>query len=357
MTPLARVTNPFGRFAAPLGRLKVNRAWLAYAGYSAFFLVCFAVFALVGFPYDRLRTFLQQEITRVLPPPTPGGAPTRLSIGDMGPTWTLGIGLADVVIEQDPPQPGRMPVAITLDKVTIHPSFLSFLWGRAKVGFDASVGEGSIDGTFATSGPEWNVDAELDEVDLAKLGLGGVLGMPMAGSVSGNVELTSTEEPTASEGALELHGEGLVLGDGKAKVPVPGMGQGLTVEAIKAGKLEAKVAIHQGIAAIEKFEMTGEDIVFHAGGSVRLGRPFERSRVDVTIDAKFTDAYKNRNDHTRAAFQLLEGNPLLKRATSADGTMRFALSGTPHALHSRAAGSTAPALRPARRTLKSKAPQ
>lgn len=356
MTPMARLTTPLGRLGAVLGRLKINRTWLAYAGYSTFFLLCFAVFSLVGFPYDRLGTFLQQEVARAWPPPTPSAKPTRLMIGDIGPTWTLGIGLADVRIEQDPPQPGRMPVAIALDALTVHPSFLSLLFGRAKVGFDASVGDGSIDGTLVASGTERHLEAELDEVDLAKLGLGGVVGMPMAGSASGSIELTSAEDPGASEGTLQLSVAGFVLGDGKAKLPIPGMAQGMTVEAIKAGKLDVKVTIHEGIAAIEKFETSGEDVEFHAGGSVRLGRPFERSRVDVTIDAKFTDAYKNRNDRTRGLFQAMEVNPLVKRAMSADGTMRFALSGTPQALHSRPAGATA-AARPTRRALKKQAPE
>lgn len=357
MTTLARLTTPLGRLAAPLGHLKLNRTWLAYAGYSTFFLVCFMWFALLGFPYERLRTFLQQEVARAWPAATPGVTPTRLSIGDIGGTWTLGIGLQDVRIEQDPPQPGRMPVAIAFDSLTIHPSLFSLVFGRTQVGFGASVGDGSIEGTLTASSTDWNLEAELDEVDLARLGLGSVVGVPMAGSASGSIQLASAEAPNADEGRLEMNVEGFVLGDGKSKLPVPGMAQGITVEAIKAGKLDVKIAVHQGIAAIEKFETSGEDIQLHAGGSVRLGRPFERSRVDVTIDAKFTDAYKQRNDRTRAVFQLLESNPLLKRATSADGTMRFALSGTPQALHSRPAGAAAASVRPTRRSLKAKAPE
>jgi type II secretion system protein N len=356
MTPLARAAAPFDRLTALLGRIKVNRTWLTYGGYTAFFLACFVLFALVGFPYDRLARFLEQEVARVWPAATPGGAPTRLTIGDIGPTFGLGVELENVRIEQDPPQPGRMPVAIALDALAIHPSFVSLVAGHHKVGFDATVGDGSVEGTFVASDTGWALDAELDTVDFAKLGLGGVLGVPVAGTASGRVRWAGGEEASSDEGEVTLQVDGLVLGDGKAKMPVPGMGQGLTVEPIKAGKLDLRIAIHQGIAAIEKCEANGEDIELRAGGSVRIGHPFARSRVDATIEWKFADAYKKRNDRTRAVFELMEANPLLKRATGADGTMRFALSGTPQTLNSRPAGAVgAASTRPARRSVKAKA--
>jgi type II secretion system protein N len=214
------------------------------------------------------------------------------------------------------------------------------LTGKPQVAFDVTVGDGTLEGSYAQRGEAgWAFEAELDGFDLGRLGIGGTLGIPLAGKATGTIAIEAGERVTEDEGEIRLKIDGLVLGDGKNKVPIPGMGAGLTVDPIDAGTLTVEVAIRQGVASIERLEAEGKDLELKASGAIRPVRPLERVRLDLTLELGFADAYKGRNDRTRALFDLLGSQPLVKRATTADGKIRLRVSGAPDSLRSRPAGA------------------
>lgn len=318
---------------------KLDRAMLGPVGYVVFFLACFFAFAYWTFPYERMRDFVAQEVGRRWRAPAPGVPGPQLAIGSIGPAWLFGFEVGDLHVSQAPLQPGRLPVELTIDALEVHPGVWSLVTGKPKADFEVVVGDGTLEGSYAQRGDAgWKVEAELDHFDLGRLGIGGTLGVPFSGSATGTIAIEAGERATEDEGDIRLKIEKLVLGDGKSKVPIPGMATGLTVDPIDAGTLTLEIAIRQGVASIERLETDGKDVELKASGAFRPVRPLDRVRLDVTLEIGFSDAYKSRNDRTRALFDLLGTQPLVKRATTADGKIRLRVSGPPDRLRSRPAG-------------------
>jgi type II secretion system protein N len=305
----------------------INRqTLLSVSAYALFFLVCFIAFAHFCFPYDRLRDVI---VARVSSANTGSGPANKLTIGELGPDWFTGISLTSVKLERTPASPEEPPTRLALDELTLHASPWRFLFGGVGVDFDAEIGAGEIDGSYRQSrdGPH-QVESTLDAVDLGKLGLGSVLGMPMQGIGSGNIDVQLAEKPTDTHGSVELHIKQLRLGDGKAKVKIPGMAGGLTLDTIDAGTTDLKLNIRDGVATVERLEAKGKDITLTGSGSVRLARALPQSRIDMTLEVKFDKAYTQRSERTKAAFELMGASPLMQRASSPDGSLRFRVSGT-----------------------------
>ena len=68
-----------------------NQKVITIAGYVAFFVTLFFFFLLVSFPVDRFTTLAETQLSDALG--------RKVSIGDLGVTWTGGLELSDVEIE------------------------------------------------------------------------------------------------------------------------------------------------------------------------------------------------------------------------------------------------------------------
>jgi type II secretion system protein N len=309
---------------------------LLYGGYTVFFLTCFVLFAYWTFPYDRVRNLLEAEVAASAAPGTPQ---TKLSIGDLGPHWLSGVAMSAVALEKSSAIADEPPSRIAIDELTLHASPLALLLGSLDVSFGAEIGDGEIGGHYAKDdGEPMEIDAELDTVDLERLGAGSYLGVPLAGTATGVIDVALAEPAAGTQGSVDMRIEKLGIGDGKTKVKIPGMAGGLTIDAIDAGALDLKVAIRDGVATIERLEAKGKDVELSGSGSIRIANPFSQSRADITLAVTFSDAYKQRSDRTKVAFEVMGQNPLIKRATGSDGMMRFKLTGALNNLRSAPAG-------------------
>jgi type II secretion system protein N len=308
---------------------------LLWAGYVAFFVFCFLMFAYLTFPYERLRDII---IDRVSSAPDESGPKTAIQIDELSPHWFTGVQLEGVTVTRTPDATSD-PTVISISEVTLRAAPLSYLLGKIAVSFGAETGEGSLEGTYESDkeGKAKHVVAELDALDLGQLGVGSFLGMPLAGVATGTVDLDLPEDVNTSAGDVDLEISGLTLGDGKNKMKVPGMAGGLTLDAIDAGTLKMKMAIKEGVATIETFEAKGKDLQLEGSGSLRLATPFDRSRADLTLGFKVEDSYRNKSEKTKIALELMQGNPLMKSATGSDGMTRLTLSGVLTMLRPRAA--------------------
>jgi type II secretion system protein N len=129
---------------------------------------------------------------------------------------------------------------------------------------------------------------------------------------------------------------------------VPGMGGGLTLATLDAGKLELRVSIKDGVATIERMESKGKDLELNGSGSIRLANPVSQSRADVLLSVKISDAYKQQNDKTKMMFELMDQNPVTQAAKTSDGSLRFRLTGTLAALRPVPGGAAGPSGRAGR---------
>jgi len=152
--------------------------------------------------------------------------------------------------------------------------------------------------------------------------------VPMKGRATGKLELTLPVEASKTAGDFELKIAGLRIGDGKAKLALPGLSSGMTLEELDAGSLDLAIKAENGVAEIVRMKTDGKDLAIRGEGSIRLANPLRRSRPDVQLELKLSDAYKNKTDRTKALFEILAMQPDWQRATGTDGALNLHVAGT-----------------------------
>lgn len=301
---------------------KKSSLWLQLLGYAAFFVFAFLLFAYVTFPYDRLRDYIVAKASAQT-----GRERTRLRIGELSPVPLLGVSLSDVALTRESTAPDEIPQVVAFDELTLKTSLISTLLGDASLDFRGEVGSGSIEGTYEQVGEGIRLVADLSRFDLNAIGLGAQLGLPIEGLATGQVDLSLPDDLSKSDGRIDLKVSRLALGDGEAQVKAPGMREGFTVERVDAGQLSLKAAIKQGTVTLQTCRAQGPDLTFKGEGNLQLMSPAPRSRVNLALEFKFSEGYKNRDDKTKALFELMGFRPELQRAQTPDGGLRFELKG------------------------------
>lgn len=321
---------------------ELRRKVALWAGYVLFFVVTFLLFTYWTFPYDRLRDWIVQ---RVEYSSGPGGTrrPSgwELEIVELSPSWLTGFELTGVRLVKVPEGPGERPVDVNFEHIETHLSVLTLLGGGLGGSFDAQVAKGRIHGDIAHSRTRTSVDARIRNVHLRRVPiLRLVTGLPIAGKSNGRIDLTVAEKVANTKGKIEIDVDNMTIGDGKSKLKLEGMNQGLTVEKMALGDLAARVDVEEGVARIDTLRARGKDASFRGAGTVRLLKPLQMSRLDLMVRIKFTDSYRNRNDRTRALFSLMEFNPRLRKARTEDGALQWRINGSFGArVQSQAAGN------------------
>ncbi len=308
------------------GRTKI----LSQIGYALFFLACLLVFAYWTFPYERLRDYIVQEVEYPMGPTGRRQASGyELQIVDLSPSFFTGVTLSGVHLSKPALEPDASPFDLLIDEATIRVSLLSLLFGTTSLSFDASLAGGEVEGDYSQSGDETELDVELDEIQFRRLGvIRSALGLPVSGTAGGAIELQLAEEASETSGAIELDITGVELGDGKAKLKLPGMSDGVTVDKIRAGTLTLRATAEEGNAKVEQLSAKGPDVEIDGSGTIRLSRQIKATRLDLLVRSKFNDSYKEKSDRTRALFSLLEFNPQTRLARTPDGSMQFRVSGS-----------------------------
>ncbi len=301
-----------------------------WIGYPLFFIFCFVLFSYWTFPYERAKRFIIEKVEyserggRLVP------SGWELEIVDLGPSGLTGLSATGVRLVKLPETPDERPVDVTVEEANISVGVLSLLFGTVSIDFDVAVAGGDISGSFAQDGTTTEIEAEIEDVKLRRVGvLRGMLGLPVTGNMSGEIDLVVAEEAADTTGIIDLSIEGLALGDGSTKVQIEGIpGDGLTVERLDAGNVEFYAAVEDGSANIERLEGRGPDIDLDGAGSIRLLQPLPMSRLDLMLRANIKDSYKERNDRTRGMFMLIDNNRRAGAAKTPDGAFQFRISGT-----------------------------
>jgi len=301
-----------------------------WVGYPLFFIFCFVLFAYWTFPYERAKRFIIEKVEyterggRLVP------SGWELEIVDLGPSGLTGLSASGVRLVKLPETPEERPVDVTIEEANVSLGVLSLLVGTVAVDFDVAVAGGDITGSFAQGGTTTEVEAEIDDVKLRRVGvLRGLLGLPVAGDMSGDIDLVVAEDAANTTGTIELAIDGLAVGDGNTKLQIEGIpGDGLTVERLDAGNVEFYASVEDGSANIERLEGRGPDVDLDGAGSIRLLQPLPMSRLDLMLRANIKDSYKERNPRTEAMFMLIENNRRAGAAKTPDGAFQFRISGT-----------------------------
>jgi len=296
---------------------------LPYVGYAGFFITLFVLCAYWTFPYERLRHYVVARANSEQEP----GKRKELRIGELSLRPLLGMHLEDVEVRRYEGAGDEDPAVMRVDTLNVSASVLSLLSGGSSYDFSGEVKNGSFEGSYEQHGDDILISLEMEELDLAASGIGAALGFPMEGQMSGEVDLVLPKDAAESTGTIQITIERLALGDGKAKLKVPGMRDGMTIERVNAGRLVVDCEIEKGTATLKKFSADGKDLTLDGSGNIKLATPMARSRLNLALQFGFSEDYKSRDAKTRALFDLMAFRPELKRATTPQGDFRFELRG------------------------------
>ena len=300
---------------------------LKWAGYPAFFMLCFVFFAYKTFPYDRLADRLVHE------------AQIRgyeIEIVDLTHSGLTGLTFESLRVVL-PAEEGSPPLDVIFDELTVSTSLFSLFSDTKSFSFDAELAGGEAEGDVSLGADSMEVEADIEDLALGAIpALRKFTKVPITGTLNAEIDLSMPSEVAESTGNVELTIEALNLGDGKTQLDIPGWG-GLTLDRADAGNLELVATIDEGIAEIERAESHGKDLKLDAVGRVRLLRPMKRSELNLMVRVKIENAYKERSAKVATMLDLASSG--LESAMTPDGAIQYMLGGSAGGrLRPRAAG-------------------
>jgi type II secretion system protein N len=315
---------------------KYKRA-LTWLGYGAFYLFALTFFAYLTFPFDRLRTRIQNEFNAS----QTGPSPLTLRLGHLSSYWLSGIEAdnVDLISPPAPPSPDdatakpSKPKVMRIDSAHARVSLLRLLFGTVHVNFGADAFGGKVSGFTSDADASRKFEVELEDIALSDAPMiADLVGLPVGGQLAGALEFMLPEgKLSKAEGKVDLKFLGLSAGDGKTKVL-----NAIALPRIDVGDLTLQATVAAGNLKIDQFSAAGKDLDLQGEGSVRLRDAFDASVLSLNARFKFSDKFANKDDMTRGLFGAPGGTvpglfdlvPQNKHAKRADGSYGWRISGT-----------------------------
>ena len=309
---------------------------LKYVGYAAFYLFCLTFFAFLTFPFDRLRTRIQNEFNAS----QTGPSPLTLRLGHLSSYWFSGVRADDVDLisppsstpPEDPTKPQK-PKVMRVDTVHARVSLLRLLFGTVHLNFGASAFGGEISGFTSNADGGRKLEVDIEDLGLAQAPLlADMLGLPIGGTLGGHVEFLLPESKLSkAEGKVDLKFSALSAGDGKTKVL-----NAIALPKVEVGDLTLKATATAGSLKVDELSAAGKDLDLHGDGSVRLRDTFDQSVLSMNARFKFNERFTNKDDMTRSLFvapgssapALFDLVPQNKHAKRPDGFYGWRVNGT-----------------------------
>ena len=310
------------------------RRGLRYVGYPLFALTVLVLALYASLPRARIQERVERMASAALN--------ADVKMRSFGLTLFSGAGIdADTIeIRTRPQGGGEKPQRYVVDDVVVHLGVIEALRDRTDVSFRGEVAGGSVSGVVRVAPPPEDGYLKLDaaRVTLSKLpGISSAIGLPVDGAIDVKGELRLVRGLLAqSVGALEIACEGCVLGDGKAKLAIPGdamMAQGITFPRLRLGTVKGAATVEKGRALIKDFRGHSPDADVELDGYIELRDPAQLSVLHLYLRFRPTDALVKREPTMELMNSMLGPN-----ARRSDGFLGFSVSGTlgaPFALPSR----------------------
>jgi type II secretion system protein N len=254
--------------------------WRRTAAYALFFAVAF-VFALHRtFPIDAVKDRLVLEAA---------AQGWQLRMNDLSHHGLAGIHARELTLQT------RDGARIPVEELSASLRPFPLLAGRRAVDFDARLFDGRLTGATEEGGTVRRLRARAEGIDLARAAvLRRLTGLDLAGSVSGDVDLTlDGKDPSKSAGSLALTVRNAAIQGGE--VQVPGMGGALTVPRVALGTVSVRGAVRGGRLELDKLDARGDDVDLSADQLfVQLQPRLEFSPLSGRVRLKLQDAFWQR---------------------------------------------------------------
>ena len=215
-----------------------------------------------------------------------------------------------------------------IEELTINTGLLAVLSGNVDLDFSMRGFGGELEGSYAASKTDgWSVDVDARDIKLQYIPqVAAAVGLPVRGRLTGKVILAvPLNRWSNATGSGEVSCAGCAVGDGKAKLKVPGnpmLAMGIKMPRIRLGQLGGRVSVQKGVASLDNVSARSPDIELHLEGTVNLRQPLAFSSVNGYLRFKISPELKRRDPK----FELLENG--LTNAKRTDGFFGMRLSGT-----------------------------
>lgn len=351
--------------------LKKPPAVLRALLYAVFGLSVFVLSLYLSLPLDRIKERLARELSQEPGPPPYGsggwGAGTGMdvSIGELDVhLLSPGVSLTDMKLV--PRRPGsasspssadsaggngkdKKPVPMLIDLLDVRVGWLDLIAQRRAAQLQLKAFGGSLEGEGGLGDDGAFVNGKIEQIKIALVTyLAQVLPLPMTGTLSGSVDVKvpavkpppgappTTPEPRRpgagpkldmpkAGGVIELSLAQGTLGDGKAKLVVPGdpfLSQGLTFPKLNLGTLQAKVVVDRGRAAIADLHTRSPDVELWIDGYIELREPVQLSELHLYVRFKPSQQLVQREP----TIEIL--NNAMAVGKRSDGAIGFAVTGS-----------------------------
>jgi type II secretion system protein N len=293
-----------------------------WVGYPLFAFVVFMIALYASLPRARIQDRLQTDASTWLN--------ADVKADGFGLTLLSGPGVSadSVVVATRPLLPGDKVARYSADDVVIHFSLFQLLRGFADASFRGAISGGQLEGRFKSVPEEGLLQADASGLDLAKLPGVASLGVPIDGKIDAKVDVTTPKNLAAqANGSIKLELANASVGDGKAKLVIPGgdpfLSQGVTLPKISLGTLSGSVSIEKGRATFRDVRAHSRDVDLELDGYIELRDPVSLSVVHAYLKFKPSDALTKREGTIDLMQQML--GPTAKRP---DGFLGFTINGT-----------------------------
>jgi type II secretion system protein N len=272
----------FSKYAGPIG-------------YPLLYGVCLIVFALLTFPYGKLKERIVASFNAEQPPN--GGQ--ELQIDDMSGYWLTGVSLKGVTLLRASAEPGHPPSRIVIDEATARYSILSAIVGNSSLSFSATAFGGEVSGSYDVHSKGKSVELTLDSIDMARIQpIADTLGVPIQGKLGGSVRLNFPDGKGAKAGgSVAFEAQDVSVGDGKAKIK-----DTLALPKVDVGALTFTAEAKDGMLRVTKFAAGGRDVDFLGDGRILLRDQTSDSILELQVRFRINDVYRNKSDITKSLF-------------------------------------------------------
>jgi type II secretion system protein N len=251
-------------------RTKKGYSFWAKVGFVLYVIICLIIFIYMQFPYDTLKTRLEQTLSTALG--------KEVTLGHIHSQIPFGFAAQGLDIN-------AVPVATNL---IFHPHLTSLLSGTFGVDLSAQLISGSVKGFVKTpmksAGNSVEIFLDADNVDSAAFTKLLPANLQPRGIIAGHAEFKGPPDSIdKAQGMVSL-----VWKEGSIPLAI----SSVPLDALAFTSLEVDAKIDKGMLTIERAELNG-DISGTIKGAIRVRNQLERSRLNLTGEIMLPEGMKS----------------------------------------------------------------
>lgn len=239
--------------------------------YPIFAVGSFLIFCAFLFPFDSIRTRIETEAEKGL------GGQYEVQISKMSLAPLTGLALKQVTVKE---KSGSRMTVLKVDGAEVHFELLPLIWGAVRLGFDLESAESRVKGRFAQSGPQLNVQVDIEDLNVAQFPmLEAKWGLALESKIDGKVDVEIyPASPLKNNGSIQLAVDKLAMkkSDIKGLFPLPAM-----TFAAPQGKSTVDIVMNRGSVEVRSLNLGGGDFTANLGGKVYLAQRVDNFRFNI----------------------------------------------------------------------------